>query len=754
MPNPRVPPERTFSALHNAVQRIQTDALVDDSNGHLDTIISDVPWQLPPEVDSFTDRESVLAALASVWERRHHDSSPVALLVGTAGVGKTAVAIRWARAIEASFGDGTLYANLRGYDPTNEPMSVAEALSQFIRSVGLTGQPIPHSLEERTAIYRTLTAKRNLLVVLDNAASAEQVRPLIPASPSSMVLVTSRSNLSGLVARDGAVRIVVPVLTEEDSKELLEKLLGPERLVTAAADVLVRRCVRLPLALRIAAEIIMRSQFRTVADTLEDLQDGQDALYSLDLPGDDEASNMRSVLSWSYNSLTPEVARAFRALGLHPGTSLSLESAAAILGESRPRARRLLSELTEAHLLEETARNTFSFHDLLRAYAIDRSLSEDTQQIRSQAVQRILSWYLHTADAANRKLAPYRRHVSLPKLPEAVTIPIFADYDSAMAWCEQERENLVSATRIALEEGLYDLAWRLPSALFSFFYIRWYSDDWIETYKHGIVAAERANDLEGKSIMLNRLGVAYKEQGLFSDALPRFQEALKIRRGLSDDQGVATALTNIGLCLTGLGRATEAVSQYEEALMISRAMDDKWTVSWILHNLGEAEIALDHLERALTAQQESLEVSDEIGDRIIRGDALRQLGEIQTALGAHTDALESDRRALEVCRELGYRATEARVLSNMGMTYSRLGNQEESATAYRESVLLSERVGDRYAAARTMTYWAQTLLTDSGVEKRADALALLRDASAVFTELGSEADANHVDEIIARVDAQ
>ena len=705
-----------------------------------------MPRQLPADVAAFTDRGKLLARLDGIVAQMGTGGSvPIALLVGTAGVGKTALALHWSHRVTMQFPDGSLYINLRGHDPTNAPLTSSEALTQFIRAVGVQGQLVPRRLDERAALFRTLTTGKRLLVVLDNAVDAAHIRPLIPGSPSSFVVVTSRNNLASLVARDGASRIYVPVLSLADSAALLGQLLGDRAgAEPVAVTALAEKCACLPLALRIAAESVARSEFMSIADVVIGLTSESDALDSLSRPRIDRATDIKSVFSWSYRSLSASAARAFRLIGLHPGGSVTIPATAAILGSDEATAAGLMEELIDAHLIKETMRGRFRYHDLLRGYAVDRAQADETAESRHAALARILAWYLHTADVANRMLAPSRRHVSLPPLPQGIRPLAFDSYESAMAWCEAQRLNLVAATQTAEVNGFLEIAWKLPSTLFSYLYVRWYLDDWIATYTIGSRAAEQLADKSAMSMIVHRLGVAYKEQGLFADALPRFETALVIRREIGDRQGEATALSNMGLCATGLGDPQRALTLYHDSLEISREVSDIWTQGWTLHNLGEAQSALGMFVDARDSELESLRIGEQLGDKIVQVLALRQLGEVYHGLADYPEAMACHRRALLVSREIGHRATEARVLHNMGRTLARQELLGESLAAFDEAIGISETMGDRLATAHTLLALADVLrLTDRG-KGGTEAAVLVDKAVKILTEMGALDEAERV----------
>jgi hypothetical protein len=330
--------------------------------------IAHVPRELPGPVAGFVGRSSQLDELDELADA-HPGSLVVAAICGGGGVGKTALAIRWAHLAATRFPDGQLYVDLGGYGPS-EPLAAGDALGRFLHALGLDAGRIPAGTDERATQYRTMLAGRRMLVVLDNADSADQVRPLLPGSSTCMVVVTSRDSLAGLVATDGARRIELDVLTEPESWSLMRVLIG-ERVETERADVraLMLMCGRLPLALRVVAELANRSN-SSLAELVAELQDRQAHLDLLDVG--DPRSAVRSVLSWSYRRLSPAAARLFGLLGTAPGPDLSLCSAANLAGVTPQVCRRLLAELTRAYMVTETAPATYTLHSVLRAYAVEQ----------------------------------------------------------------------------------------------------------------------------------------------------------------------------------------------------------------------------------------------------------------------------------------------------------------------------------------------------------------------------------------------
>src|SRR5579872_6671202 len=361
-----------------------------------------VPRQLPGNARGFVNRVAEIQQLDEALAHLKDDPNALALLVitGTAGVGKTSLAVHWAHRIRQDFPDGQLYINLRGYDP-GEPVVPDEALDRFLRALGMPAEAIPADSQAKESAYRSMVADRQVLIVLDNASSARQVRPLLPGTPSCVVVVTSRSRLSGLVARDGARRVLVDVLAPTDAVELLRRVTAEYRHDDEARELseLARLCVGLPLALRIAGERAASRPRTLLRDLIASLRNETELWDVLSAGDDEDADAVRTVFAWSYRALPPDAAHLFCLLGLHPGPHLGLPAIAALAGESISRTRQQLDVLVGTHLIEQPAPDRYQFHDLLRAYAVDKTHDLDDPVAIAAARARLFGWYLHSAKA-------------------------------------------------------------------------------------------------------------------------------------------------------------------------------------------------------------------------------------------------------------------------------------------------------------------------------------------------------------------
>lgn len=493
----------------------------------------------------------------------------VYVIAGTAGAGKTSLALRWAHQVSGRFPDGQLYVNLRGYDP-GEPVTAREALHRFLIALGVSVQSVPQDLDAAAALYRSLLAERRVLAVLDNAATVGQVRPLLPGSASSLVIVTSRSRLSGLAVRDGARRLTLGTLPEREAVALLRAVTAGYRPADDERQLaeLARLCAQLPLALRIAAERAASRPHMRLADLIDDLRD-ESALWDALSTGDgEEAEAVRTVFAWSYRALPDQAARLFRLLGLHPGPEFGLHSATALAGLTTSRTRQLLDSLVGAHLLEQTAPDRYQFHDLLRAYATDQAHHEEPPAMREAALRRVLEWYLHTADAAQNWINPAEDHLGLASPSDGVRPLTFADYDAAVDWAEREHANLLQAVRTAAAAGHDRLAWQLCAVL-------WYAQfpsapggDWPAVGRIGLEAARRLEDRTAQAEVLTDLGMAYTRINHLTESLESHGSALTIRRELSDRIGEAHSLNLLGLTQLRRRRLSDAAQYFEKAIAI------------------------------------------------------------------------------------------------------------------------------------------------------------------------------------------
>jgi DNA-binding SARP family transcriptional activator/tetratricopeptide (TPR) repeat protein len=649
-----------------------------------------VPAQLPLDAPGFSGRREELAALHAMLPPARpagagaEDPVPVVIVSGTAGVGKTALAIHFGRQVAKRFPDGQLYANLRGRDPGSPPMEPGEALRFFLDAFGVPPHRIVASIQERAALYRSLVDGKRMLIVLDNASNAAQVRPLLPGSPGCLVVVTSRSQMAGLVAAEGAALVELDVLSDAEAHEMLARRLGQDRVAAeaGAADEIIEACARLPLALSVAvgrAGGAGRSR-RPLAELAAELRDARSRLDALE--DGDVATDMRAVLSWSYDQLSPAAARMFRLLGLHPGSDISVSAAASLAGIPRAEAGAALRELVRTHMVTEHVTGRFTFHDLLRVYAADQAERHDAAPERSAAMHRVLDHYLHTATAASQRFSPFRSPLRLAPPQPGVQPADMTDKDQAMAWFDAEMPVLNTLIGYASANGFDRHAWQIPWTLGPFFHRRGRWRNYASSQRTALEAARRLQDPVALAHAHYLLGHAQSQMGDYDAADPNFREALDLFRELGDRANEAVVLNGLGGMLEKQERYPEALAVALDALRMVKAAGHWWTqatlengVGWLYAHLGQYDDALKHCQRALSLHRES-------GHRGGAADTLDSLGFIYLHLGDLAQAKTHYRQAINAYREIGALFGEGNSLAGLGDVLLREGQPDEARTMF------------------------------------------------------------------------
>src|SRR5215469_1546673 len=534
-----------------------------------------VPRQLPTRVPHFAGRASELALLDGVLDDaaadRVAESTGVVIsaIGGTAGVGKTALALHWAHRVAHQFKDGQLYANLRGFDTGNEgPADPADVLRGFLGALGVHPERLPPDAEGLAALYRSVLSGRRMLVLLDNAADAAQVRPLLPASPDCLVIVTSRRELAALAAREGARLLQLDVLSEQEANELLVTRLGKERAAAEpwAVTELATLCARLPLALSVVVARAAAAPNLPLSSLAAELTELGGRLDALDVG--DPAANVRTVLSLSYRHLPEKAARMFRLLGLHPGPDISAAAAASLAGVPVAAARVALRDLTRASLLTEVATGRYAFHDLLRAYAAEQ---QTTPEGVANTTRRMLDHYLHAAHRAHRVLYPGRELIGLDALAPGVTPETFGGKASALAWLEAEYQVLLKVTDVAARTGFDTHAWRLPVVLWTFHNVCGHWHDGMRLHRLALEAARRCGDVSGQAHVLRGLGSFAMSTGDAAEAYQCLTAAQAAFTKLGDTLGLARTDVIFSQTLESQGRHAEALAVMGEALRLCEA---------------------------------------------------------------------------------------------------------------------------------------------------------------------------------------
>ncbi len=670
-----------------------------------------VPAQLPPAVEVFTGRSQELADLdrllaraadqATAAQAMGKDATAVVIsaVSGTAGIGKTELALRWAHRVRGDFPDGQLYVNLRGFDP-DQPLSVADALAGFLRALGVAGPNIPVEVEERTAAYRSLLDGRRMLVVLDNAASVEQVRPLLPGAPSCVVVVTSRDSLPGLVARHGARRLDLDLLPLQDAVGLLEALIGERvRAEPEATATLAELCVRLPLALRIAAELAAARPTISLAQLVGELADEQRRLELLDAGGDARTA-MRGVFSWSYQHLPAAAARAFRLIGLHPGPDFDPYAVAALAATSLDQAQQMVDLLARARLIRDPRPGRYGMHDLLRAYATHLAAVEDSETDRQAALTRLFDHYLATAAAAMDTLIPAEQH-RRPRIPPPATpTPPVPAPATARARLDAERATLTVASAYTAARGWPGHTTRLATTLYRYLDAGGHFPDGLTINTHALHVARRTGESAGEVDALLNLGHIYRRQGHYGRAVDHLQLALALAREIGDRVGEADALDVLGTVYRRQGHYRRATDHLQQALVLSQEIGDRHGEARALLDLGNVDKCQGGYAQAVDQCQQGLAISREIGDRIGEADALLVLGTVYQRQGQYGRTAEHLQQALTQYRMMGHQHGETRALNRVGETFSAIGQPEQALAHHNGALTLATQVGDRYEQAR------------------------------------------------------
>jgi tetratricopeptide (TPR) repeat protein len=651
--------------------------------------------QLPANVAGFTGRRAFLKELDRLLDS---DRSTVVItaIAGTGGVGKTALAVHWAHQVADRFPDGQLYVNLRGYDP-GEPMPAAAALDLFLRALGV--EQVPVDSDQRAARYRSELAGRRLLIVLDNARSADQVRPLLPGSAGCVVLVTSRDNLAGLVARDGAERLVLDRLADAEALDLLDRLLGPELVLgePAACAELVRLCAGLPLALRVAAERVPQRGPAAFTDLVAELAEEARRLDLLDAEGD-PLVDVRSVFSWSYRALDPAPAGLFGLLGLAPGPDIGPPAVASLAGAAGPAAARLLGRLVAAHLVEEHRPGRYRMHDLVRLYAAEQAERDLPAADRAAAERRLLDFYLHTAVTAAELLDPNRAPIELsPPATGSGPLPL-AGPAEALAWFEAEYEALAATQRWAVERGWADAVWRLAWAL-DLPNWRWGRMQEVFTaWQAGLAAAEQLADPAAQILGHRRLGTAYAHLGRYDEATGHLRRALTLAQRSGDLLGAAHTYHVLGRIHELREEWEQALAQDEQALRLFEQIDNpvrqamaRNAIGWFSAKLGRYEQARAHCETALALYQRHQ-------DRAGEASTLDSLGYIAQHTGRYADAVAHYERSAGLLLEVGNTYQGAEIIEQLGAAHAALGQPAAARAAWRRALALY-RAQDRTAEA-------------------------------------------------------
>jgi DNA-binding SARP family transcriptional activator/Tfp pilus assembly protein PilF len=649
------------------------------------------PSQLPSDVYGFTGRAADLVRLDRLLaDGGTRPAAVISAIAGTAGVGKTALAVHWSHQVRDEFPDGQLYINLYGYSPM-PTMRPIDALSRLLRALGVPAEKVPTEVPEATEMYRRLLADRRILVVLDNAGSAAQVRPLLPRSSGSLALVTSRNALAELAVQDGVEQITLGVLSPGEARALLELLLGADRIAAEpeAAAELARLCSYLPLALRIAVANVGDHSIAAYAANLT----AGNRLAALEVE-DDPKNAVRVVFDLSYATLSQPAQRMFRLLGLVPGSDFSVGVASNVADLPLADAERLLDELSAAHLINLEAPGRYSFHDLLRLHAAEHAGAEEDEPARDAATGRVYDYYLHTARAAVDQLYPGIVHLPLPDWTTGNARPLgFDDRAQAMEWLDAERANLVVMVAHAAGQGFRSAAWRLAGAFGIDLRRRGYWPEGVEVARAGLAAAVADNELHPQGVMHHGISELFIFQSRYTEAIEHLTRLLDISRQTDWTEGASTALSQLAVVHCNIGRPAEALRYIAEAIDLDRRLD--WTLGLAvdLQSLALVQWELGRLDEAAARNEEALALADRIDSEELICISHGNLAEVYAAQGRIADAREHLERAVSMSREFGDRSVEADFLGSLATVERLAGNRGRAFELVHAANTLAQELG-------------------------------------------------------------
>lgn len=647
-----------------------------------------VPHQLPPPPKLFTSRDRELAALNGWLEG---DEAPVVVISGPGGVGKTSLALRWLYDTRERFPDGRLYVDL-GRRTGGGPTTPEEVLEWFLLALGVPGPDIPPGLARRQATFRTLTADREMALLLDDAVSAAQVRPLLPTAARSVVVVTSRWRLGGL-AVDGARFLEVESFDEDTSLQLLERAVGP-RVASepAAARELARLCAGLPIALTVIGARLSTRPRRSLSREAGALRTERLATLTVD-----DGVSVEAVFDLSYEDLPPGHARVYRLCGLHPGTTFGVDAAAAMVGKPRPEVEAVVDDLVEENLLTEVGDDRFRFHDLLRLHA-RRHADCASREERDIALRRMVEWYLDRLVDADLALRPTRHRVGTRYRDRRSTFP---GPREALVWLEQERVNLREACRVADDLGLDDRVWQFCEAMWGFFLHARHYDDWFALHELGVPAAVRCGDRAAEAKLRAQLAFTYGSLRRFPEAEREGTRALAIAEQDGDLQGVAVALTELGGVAQGGGDPQRALTHLVRAREIRRRIGPPRAEALCARRIGEVLAELGRDDDALAELTAAADEMRRLDDHVGRARCLMSVAAVELGRARPVEAEAHLATALDVVRRVGSPFYEAEVLASLGEVAQSRGDLPEARERYGEAQRLLGGAGNPKAATIT-----------------------------------------------------
>jgi tetratricopeptide (TPR) repeat protein/DNA-binding SARP family transcriptional activator len=695
------------------------------------------PAQLPLETTNWVGRAAEMAALLSLVPAQATEpaategrpapvdggavSPPgagvICVVYGMAGVGKTTLAVRAAHQLAQWFPDGQLFLDLHGYTANTPWVRPAEALGRLLRSLGVAGDAIPQHLDDRAALFRDRLATRRMLILLDNAYSADQVRPLLPAAAGCLVLVTSRRRLTAL---DDAHPLSLETLPAADAVTLFSRVAGAGRVSGqhAVVERIAELCGGLPMAIRIAAARLRNRPAWQPRYLAERLSDAPDPPWELD----DGERSIAAAFTLSYRELTGGQQRTFRLLSLVPGPDVDAYAAAALLEASAGHAERLLQDMLDAHLLGQQAEDRYRFHDLMRIFAAKLAAAEDQRADRQAALTRLLNHQLHTAASAMNVLFPHERdrrpHIPTPGTPG----PDVSTRSAARVWLDAERPNLLAAAAFAAGQGWPDHTRRLDTILYRYLITGAHYADALELHHHALRAIRSQRDHDGEGTVLDHLGNTYRRLGRYEEALDHFRQALAAHQRTGDRAQEGIALTSLGAVLGLHGRYDDALDHLQRALVLDRQVGNLANNANTLANLGNLYLFSGDYGEALDHYQQALQIFADIGDRAGEGTTLANLGIIHLHSGSYDAAVEHYEQALRIFADIGDRAGQGLALTNLGEVHERRGRYDLALEHLQQALAIFRAIGHRPNQSETLRLLASLYAALHRYDESADHL--------------------------------
>jgi tetratricopeptide (TPR) repeat protein len=670
---------------------IQARDIHGDVHFHAASAAPPVPRQLPSDVPRFSGRRSYLTALDALLPQdtgEERKDPALAVVDGMAGMGKSTLIRRWAHQHLDCFPDGQLWVDLRGFDPSGEPMSAEVAVRGFLGALGVPFDSMPADLNAQAGLYRSLVAGRRVLVVLDNARDTQQAIPLLPGDGHCTTLVTSRRRLTGLVTAHGARRVQMDVLPEPEARELLARHLGADRLAAEpdATMALLEFCGGLPLALSVVAARAGEHPEFPLSALAEELEESAARLDALDTG--DITANVQAVLSWSYEALDPRAATMLVLLGLAPGPDLSQPAAASLAALPVAQARVALRDLENASLIQEHVPGRYRMHDLIRLYAAERARRDMPQHDLDAALRRVTGFYLCTAHSADRLLVPHRQPIDLVQ-PAAGTVSYrLADRTAALAWFDVEHSCLLAAQDLAVTKEWREETWQLAWSLNSFHNFRGNRRDQIATWQASLTAVTQLGRPDVQSLVLRTLGNAYGRVGRYSEAADYLNQAIAAAELAGDTVEEAHSHRALARASVLHGDYQQGIQHASHAVRMYQVLGNPAWEAEALNEVGLCQAHLGDLSQARASCAASLALAEQQGDREGVGYALDNLAYVALQDSQYAEAIGFHERAFDVWGELDHRYNQAENLDGLATAHTALGHRDEAGRAWEQALVL------------------------------------------------------------------